>query len=152
MGINTNFNEARIQAAIDAKIFRIEQAIIQNFKTLGEKCIKVVRENGNYTDQTGNLRSSTGFIVLANGKIVSEDFETATKDEDNKGVNTGRAYAISLSKNFQNDFVLIVVAGMSYAAAVESKSRDVLTSGEIYAKQELPKMLKKLKSGISKMK
>ena len=152
MGIEAKFNEARIKAVIDAKIARIEQAIIQNLKTLGEKCVKVARENGNYIDQTGNLRSSIGYILLANGVVISENFESASKDEEGKGITKGRSFANEISKNFQSDFVLIVVAGMNYAAAVESRSRDVLTSSEKYANQEFRRIKKALKLAVSKQK
>jgi len=149
--IQPKFNFDDVRKKIARKVKNIEKAIIQNLKTLGEMCVKVARENGNYIDQTGNLRSSIGYVLLANGVIVSENFQSAVKDENNNGVNTGKQFALKLAQNYPNDFVLIVVAGMKYAAAVESRSRDVLSSSEIFAKKELPKMINQLEQGIYKM-
>lgn len=149
MAIKANFTIANIEKIFNEKLKNIEKAIIAALKRLGEECIEVARNQGNYIDQTGNLRSSIGYILLVNGVIVIEDFKSASKDQDKKGVQTGKSFAEEMAKNYPNDYVLIVVAGMNYAAAVESKSRDVLTSSEIYAKQRLPQMLKSLKLGIS---
>ena len=149
MAIKANFTVANIEKIFNEKLKNVEKAMIAALKRLGEECVRVARIEGNYTDQTGNLRSSIGYVILVNGVIVSENFESASKDENKKGVHTGKSFAEELAKNYPNDFVLIVVAGMNYAAAVESKSRDVLTSSEIYAKQRLPQMLKNLKMNIA---
>ena len=37
---------------------------------VGVECENVARIQGNYSDQTGNLRSSVGFIVADDGEIV----------------------------------------------------------------------------------
>jgi len=42
------------------------------------------------------------------------------------------------------------VAGMNYAIYLEAKGRDVLTSAEQLAQQELPRMLSELVSNINK--
>jgi hypothetical protein len=43
---------------------------------------------------------------------------------------------------------LIVVAGMDYAAAVESRGKDVLTASSIKAKNELKQAIKDLKRKV----
>lgn len=151
MGIKANFNLAQIRKRFDAVNARVDAAILAALKRLGEACVKVARENGNYIDQTGNLRSSTGYLIVSNGKIVESAFETAIKDTDGKGANTGRRYAEELAGKYTSGYALIVVAGMSYAAAVESLSKDVLTSAEAYANKKLPEMIEQLKKNIDKM-
>ena len=152
MGIRAKFNSTVVRQRMNEVLQRIDAAIIQALKRLGELCVKEAREHGNYIDQTGNLRSSIGYVIVANGEIIESAFSSANKDQEGKGVNTGKAYAEDLSKNYSKGYALIVVAGMSYAAAVESKSRDVLTSAEMYAKEQLPKMLEQLRRNIDKMK
>jgi len=41
--------------------------------------------------------------------------------------------------------VLIVIAGMKYAAYVEAMNYDVLTSSELYARKRVPELIEKLK-------
>ena len=61
----------------------------------------------------------------------------------------GEALAKSIGKDKQG-ICLIVTAGMNYAVYLEAKGRDVLTSAEVLAKQELPRMLNELLANISK--
>ena len=37
----------------------------------GEKFIEVARRSGSYKDQTGNLRSSIGYIIAKDGEVVT---------------------------------------------------------------------------------
>ena len=48
----------------------------------GEKFIEVARRSGSYKDQTGNLRSSIGYIIAKNGKVVAENFTESEKGTD----------------------------------------------------------------------
>jgi hypothetical protein len=148
LGLKTNFTDAQVAKELALRFQRIENAILAALKRLGEECVRVARIEGNYIDQTGNLRSSIGYVLVVNGKIVESNFQSATKDLDGKGVSTGQKFAEEKAKEYSKGYALIVVAGMNYAAAVESRSRDVLTSAEIYAKQRLPAMLQSLKLNI----
>ena len=60
------------------------------------------------------------------------------------GSNSGKAFASELARKYPKGYVLIVVAGMKYAAYVSAKGRDVLDSAELLADQLVPKMLKQL--------
>lgn len=44
----------------------------------GEKFIEVARRSGSYKDQTGNLRSSIGYIIAKDGEVVTENFKEDT--------------------------------------------------------------------------
>ena len=148
MGLIPRFTQAQFAAELALRLKRIENALIACLKRLGEECVRVARIEGNYIDQTGNLRSSIGFVVVANGIVVDSNFQTANSDQDSKGVATGRTFAEDKARQYRTGYALVVVAGMEYAAAVESRARDVLTSSEIYAKQRLPAMLAALKLNI----
>jgi hypothetical protein len=50
-----------------------------------------------------------------------------------------------LKSKYLSGYVLIICTGMKYAAAVESKGKDVITGSSLIAKAELNKMLKDLK-------
>ena len=113
-------------------------------------CIKVAREDGAYHDVTGNLRSSIGYVIFCRGQLVSETFNLANggsgKGKSN-AVSTARSYAVGLAEKWagDNDYVLIVVAGMNYASSVESRGLNVLVTAEQYAETVLPRMISMLK-------
>jgi hypothetical protein len=139
------FNKSDIQAMLNSKKEAIRQAIILRLKRIGETFIKNARENGNYKDRTGNLRSSIGYVILENGVQLSQSFPGS------KNVGKQRAKdAINEAKEeFSRGFVLIVVAGMEYAAAVESRGKDVLTASSLIAENDLRIAIKEISSKIS---
>lgn len=147
MAIVPQFTQAQIKARIDAFIRVIEKRQIQRLQYLGEQCVTKARLDGDYMDQTGNLRSSIGYVLFKNGIAIHQSFTQVGSGL--KGTNEGRATAIKAGSKFKDGICLVVVAGMNYALAVESRGRDVLTSTELFAKQELPKMMEALKNNIN---
>lgn len=88
---------------------------------LGERVVKYAREHGNYTDRTGNLRQSIGYVVVQGGRVVKNGFSPVTKQ------NESRAYAIEVAIRLPpHKTFLVWVAGMRYARYVEAKGFDVL--------------------------
>lgn len=132
---------------------RAERLIINALSALGERCVNRVKDrpgDKSWYDQTGNLRSSIGYVVVQNGQIVTLSEFNQVK-HGTEGVKTGKALAIELAKRYTHDYVLIVVAGMNYASVVESlDNKDVLASTELWARKELPKVLKILEKRLSK--
>jgi hypothetical protein len=121
-----------------AKLERIDKALESRFRYVGESFVKNARNSGDYADRTGNLRSSIGYLLLKDGKVIEAAFEGAQSE----GKQAGQAYASEVASGYNKGYVLIVVAGMSYAAAVESKGRDVLTGSSQKAKTQLAAALK----------
>lgn len=128
-GLRKLFSAASIKSFIDSKAEEHEQKALQVLFFAGEEFMNKARTNGNYQDQTGNLRSSIGYIVLKDGAIVQQSFLEGKKGSDKKtGVQRGKIFADEVALQFPRGYVLIGVAGMEYAAAVESKGYDVITS------------------------
>lgn len=160
MGVKLNLN----QSAIKAKMKDAEEAILQKFlrvlRYCGEMAVNEARTNAGYTDQTGNLKASIGYVISVNGKILENSFAgkvtvrkkdgtadmryTVSRKEwsDGRKVGYDLAREIAMSKP---DIALIVVAGMKYASHVESKGRNVLTSAEQMASRIVPELLKQLR-------
>lgn len=139
-----------------------ERVIIRRLSYAGEMCVIQAREHGSYTDRSGNLRSSIGYVIVRNGQILTSSGFKQIR-EGVEGVADGQKFAKELASKFTKGIALIVVAGMEYAAAVESGRRknskgeyyyvtakDVLTSSEMLAKQLVPELMRKL--GIDKTK
>jgi hypothetical protein len=149
MGLRPTFNQGDIAKRFVNALERVEKAILMRFQYIGEQFIKEARANGDYLDQTGNLRSSIGYLILKNGEVYKENFSKAGRGSDQKqGLEKGLAYAQSIVESSPSGYVLIVVAGMEYAAAVESKGRDVLTGSSYGAETALKQAIQQIANKI----
>lgn len=126
--------------------------LIRNLAYIGEQTVRIARLRGSYTDRTGNLRSSTGYVIVRDGRIIQTGgFEPVNGPEPNpvhpntegpkKGIELAKELATQVG---QGCISLIVVAGMNYASYVTDKGYDVLDSSYLETKRMIPKMLKQL--------
>lgn len=141
---------------LERKLNVINDAYYQQLQYIGETFVKNARESGNYKDRTGNLRNSIGYLILKDGKQLIDNFRPSssgdgkTKTEKN-GQAKGRQKAAEIAQKFPKGYVLICVAGMEYAAAVESKGFDVITSSSITAKNDLIKAVEGIYKRVQKL-
>ena len=143
MGIKLMTKDSDIVLQLEKQQKRMIDQIVTNLEYVGEACIKEARDNGSYHDQTGNLRSSIGYVVVDDGRIVSTGLNTDVKAED--GRKRAENYLKELAaKSESGKISLIVCAGMNYAAHVEANGYNVLTSAELLAEQLVPSMMKQL--------
>ncbi len=144
MPIRRNSPKGQFDRYIENCIQQKITALIQMFNYVGLECVREARTKRRYFDQTGNLRSSTGYCVLYNGTIVHQSAFEAVKPTATQGAVSGRELMNNLIAQNSTGIVLIVVAGMNYAAYVEAKGLNVLDSSEIMAKKLVRKTLKQL--------
>ena len=145
--ITPQFNSNDIERILREKIEKYYQKVIRILRIVGEKCINEAREYGSYQDQTGNLRSSIGYIVLKDGKPIEKGGFAPTErgtDGGKSGQKEGEAFINKVTSQYPKGFVLVVIAGMKYASYVEDRNYNVLTSAELLAEREVPKLLKAL--------
>ncbi len=121
---------------------KIRKVLINVLEYVGEQCVIEARENGTYKDQTGNLRSSIGYAIVEDGKIIKRSKPAQYKD-GKSGTKTANKYLAEVGKRFSGT-TLIVVAGMNYAAYVERSGKIVLSSAELLAEELVPKLLKEI--------
>ena len=134
---------SEIERYTEEQIERLKIYILRTFMYIGEACLNKARSTDSYKDQTGNLRSSIGYIITADGRVIkSSDF--AIVKSGSQGAKDGLAYAKKVAKEFPQSVCLIVVAGMKYAAYVSARGYDVLDSSELCADQMTESLLKKL--------
>jgi hypothetical protein len=125
---------------------RMKQVVLNRLILIGEQFVKHSRELTTYDDQSGNLRSSIGYVVLDYGKTIKQNFETSGKGTDqDTGKNEGINFINSLKNDFLVGYALICVAGMEYAAAVESRGRDVITGSSQLAIKQLESFKNKIR-------
>lgn len=143
MGIKQITPASEIDRYIEQQVERIIKAAIYNLQFIGERCLNAARETNSYKDRTGNLRSSLGYVIVRDGKIVYQsDFEVVLQGDT--GAKSGIQYAKEVARQFSEGIVLIVVAGMNYASYVSATGRDVLDSAELLADKLVPQILKQL--------
>ena len=121
-GLKALFNGNQLNNIFNQFQEKIDDEILKSLQYIGETFVNKARTSGNYKDRTGNLRSSIGYIILNNGKVIDANFTG-----DNTGQSEGKRVANEVADEYPDGYVLIGVAGMKYAAYVEAKSFDVIT-------------------------
>lgn len=155
-----------------SEIKKMEDAILYNLAYIGERCVTEARTGHTYTDRTGNLTSSMGYVLVKDGQIIRQSsFEPVHGQYENmqrvqftvketgkkvdywakgqsgdgrEGSQTGRSFAQSLTVECPSGIVLIVVAGMNYARCVADRGFDVLQKAEILAEKLVPQILEQI--------
>lgn len=153
MGIKAQFTQEQLKRRLDAFLAMVKKKQIERMQRLGEMCLIEARNNKGYMMQTGALLSSTGYMIFVDGVALHSQFDSASGAESNaaqNGIKAGQALAEKVGKNTKG-VALVVVAGMNYAAYVEAKGYNVLSSAEHLAQRELPRMLEKLVQTINKV-
>lgn len=147
MGIKATFNQADVHRHLQKYAEELHAKIIKAFEYVGESCVSEARSNKTYMDQTGNLTASIGYVITYNGQVVrSSGFEKEGGTSSGAiGKAQGSSLARQLAQNHTQGYCLVVVAGMNYAYAVESRGKNVLSSAELLAENMLPSLLKALK-------
>ena len=157
MGVKSNVNDfmREIEESINAELEKLRFEIVRQLSIIGERCVNEARSlpslsrdnpaakyphQPNYIDDSGNLRSSIGYVIIVDGEIQAlSGFESIGGAKE--GAESGKEYARSLVANYPTGYALIVVAGMNYAEYVAANGYDVLDSAELIAE----KMCKEIK-------
>ena len=148
MGIEADFSLEAFEQLMNAIPDIIASEIVRAFSYLGEQCVRRVRDRSaqeSWIDQTGNLRSSIGYAVYEDGRVLIESaFEQV--GSGTQGGSEGRRLVEELATKYSETYALVIVAGMSYAEYVEAKNnKDVLASTELWARSKMNEYLDKAK-------
>lgn len=143
MGIKLEpmFTAADMRMIADRAEKAMNEAALEKMIQVGDRAIELVRvkikNQGGYDNHTGNLRSSTGYIIYHDGKIVYRNFKESPEGTDKKtGLATGIKEANATLRETQG-WGIVLVSGMVYAGWVENKGYDVLTGARIGYEDEL---------------
>ena len=143
MPVKMTTTNAEVEKYLKGELAKRYQAIIRNLRYLGEKCSNEAREAGRYTDRTGNLRASIGYVVMSDGKPIAPPVVSVGTPEGE--AQSRKTLQQVSSETTDRGFVLVVVAGMHYAKYVEAKGLNVLTSAQLLAEEQVPIILNKLR-------
>ena len=78
MGIRMTTKMSEVNAYLKAEAERIQRLTIRALSYLGEQCVRVARDRApelSWIDQTGNLRSSIGYIITHNKLTMNTGFD-----------------------------------------------------------------------------
>ena len=130
MGVNSiNNNMKEFAKRVDRQILRTNQYV-------GESFIEKARRTKTYKDNTSNLRNSIGY------KAISKDGDVGKFAGGGIGQSEGQGQINRLEATINEDAALIMVAGMSYGAAVEAKGYDVISGSVREAKKQYQRLIK----------
>ena len=142
-----------LEGYIRKRADQIVQAYLDDLNFIGLKAVSFIRDRStaeSWEDQTGNLRSSIGYVIVRDGQILNKGGfgkVTGKTASDVDGSSEGSSYAERLARNYPTGYALIIVAGMNYAAYVEAKeNKDVLASGELFLKKEMAQLVERYNS------
>lgn len=121
-GLRPLFGLNQVRDYLQDQVDNAKAKTIEALKYEGESFVNRARSVDTYRDQTGNLRASIGYVILDDGKVIDQNFESSSD-----GAKAGKKAANGIASQYPRGLVLIGVAGMSYAAAVESMGYDVIT-------------------------
>ena len=156
INVKPNFTVDDVRKRFDAFLDVVSDLQLEALQQLGEECVAYARSEhaNNWMDDSGNLRSSIGYMVFHNGQpIFSSAFETVSPKHVPKdgipldGAQQGQQLCRTIGEGTSGN-ALVVVAGMRYAVYVEAKGRDVITGAETHAIRTLPMMVEQLKRDI----
>ena len=119
----------------------IHNEMLLKLQYAGEAFVNAARTTNTYLDDSGNLRSSIGYVILLHGKVIDLSFSKQTGSGDGDlGKLQGMTFASEVAEQYPDGYVLIGVAGMQYAASVEAHGYDVITG----AAESVESLLKSL--------
>ncbi|WP_080903346.1 hypothetical protein [Parabacteroides sp. Marseille-P3160] len=124
------WNKKKIRKIFEDSALLAEVRIVNMLQRTGEEFVKVARLSGQYKDHTGNLRSSIGYVIVRDGKVIDRNFQLSEKEGTDKvtGMRTAQQLASELIKEYSKGYVLIGMAGMKYAVFVEAmENKDVVS-------------------------
>lgn len=139
-----------VNVAVMRQVLLMKQSLYNTLARVGEECVSYARTNGSYIDQTGNLRSSVGYAVIDNGRVISKS-GFGTVKQGVEGSSQGKDFLSEIISQHRNGLVLIVVAGMNYATYVEAKSYDVISGAELRSDVLVPQLMKQLGFNVRKI-
>lgn len=158
MPIKPQFDIRAIDRKVEEAAMRQKAAIVARLQVIGEQCVNAARNlpspnaddfpdpgnipphQPNYMDWSGNLRSSIGYVVLEGGSVKVEGFPGS-----GEGADKARALASKVAASHPTDFVLVVVAGMSYAKYVSDKGYDVLDTAQLTAERLVKQLMSEMR-------
>ncbi|MFQ7572902.1 MAG: hypothetical protein ACLRM2_17395 [Bacteroides ovatus] len=142
-GMTPLFDQQSLERWFDHFQNRAEERMLKLLQGAGEKFVEVARKSASFDDHSGNLRSSIGYVIAKDSEVLTENFQESDKGTDKiTGKYKGHRLAKEVSLSHTGGYVLVGVAGMEYAAAVEAKGYEVVSGANTQCEKYLRDTLK----------
>lgn len=143
--ITADYSEKQISDYFNRQLELYVQHVIRVYSKAGVAMVEDARERSkeqgdSFGNITWDLRSSIGCVVYRDGVKVFDYFPVLETGAD--GSEKGREYADSLAEGTEG-IVMIVVAGMHYARAVQDRGYNVITATSFEAEHILQDFINK---------
>lgn len=158
MGIERKSDTRKMRERFNNMSERLEDKCFDAMSRVGEKAVRYARtipKELGYEDDTGNLRSSTGYSIYHDGELKTSNYKRATSGttDGSEGIRIGKALSDEVASGYPKGWLLVVTAGMWYAVNLEKEyGRDVLQSTEQMVFQEMPQYIKAIENWVKKTK
>lgn len=140
--ITADFSLQDLDNIIEADTQEWFDELVDSYRQAGKQFVQRAVAKATFNNITYNLRSSIGYLIIFDGKVV-ESYFMDLKD-GTEGQEVGRAYAEMVSRlNDEGEGLsMALVAGEEYAFFVEAKGLDVISVSSGYFEGELKQLLK----------
>ncbi len=150
--MKSNFSLEGIQAQHEIIANNIVAVIEDALSLAATQLVVYAKETNTYTDRTNNLRSSIGYVLYKDGQKIGASFAKSgvgVEGDGAQGTEKGENYAVDVAGKYPEGYVLVLAAGMDYAAYVEAKGYDVLTGASVKMDDEITKYFELASSAVS---
>lgn len=145
MGLIRQFGDGYIAKQVQYFQQQVELAMKSLLQEFGEELVAFAKDTHTYTDRTGNLTNSISYAIVRHKEILY--YNEVQREEANAAA---LKVAMKMAESLSDAYSLIVVAGMNYAAFVESRGYNVILPAELKAKQEFTSKVKPLIDKVNK--
>lgn len=100
-GLTPMWSDREVGRWFDYYVDRAEERIYKLLQRAGEEFVKIARKKKSYQDQTGNLRSSIGYVIVKDGDILTEDYQQSAEGTDKQtGIREAKRLVSELAKSY----------------------------------------------------
>lgn len=145
MGLIRQFGDGYITKQVQYFQQQVELAMKLLLQEFGEELVAFAKDTHTYTDRTGNLTNSISYAIVRKKEILY--YNEVQREEANAAA---LKVAMKMAESLSDAYSLIIVAGMNYAAFVESRGYNVILPAELKAKKEFTSKVKPLIDQVNK--
>jgi hypothetical protein len=143
--VKADFKMSDVEAYIKAETEAFFDEMVETFRQQGreftEKARAKTKAEGSFGNVTYNLRSSIGYCLMYEGKIVESYFPAIIGGTEGQEVGTELAERLATYGDHGDAIVIVLVAGENYASFVQAKGYDVIDSSTTAFETELKQLL-----------
>lgn len=149
MGFKADFNFTDIIQNQDLFLQNVQVSLFEALDRAAIEIARLAKLTDTYKDRTNNLRSSIGYVLYNDGQKIGGSFSKSGAGEEgngNTGVALGEDVADKVASKYASGYVVVLVAGMEYAAYVEARGFDVISGATMQFENELVQNLESIKN------